>query len=69
MKDEEDIAYFRDTLQRIRMPIQSLSIDSWKNVELMHNLCEYLKLEDRFLVCDKDVLIEDNNAQMKDKND
>lgn len=69
IKNKGDIAPLRDTLQKICVSIQIISINGWENAELMHNLCENLKLEDHFFVCDKDAFIDERNSKMKNDND
>lgn len=57
-----------DTLQRICVSIQIISMDGWNNAHYMHNLCTYLKLDDHYFVCDKDAILHDRDNASKYKN-
>ena len=53
-------------LQKILVSIQIININGWNNASKMHRLCEGLKVDDHFFVCDKDSIVE--NDRMKKDN-
>ena len=46
------------SLHKILVSIQIININGWNNASKMHRLCEGLKVDDHFFVCDKDSIVE-----------